>query len=247
MVQSYDKPPLKRSNIATMTSINASDWRSVARIIEHTLLRPEATPEQVKKLCGEARDHEFGVAMVNACHVELVRDCLRGSDTRVGVVAGFPLGATLSSVKVFEAAESVRLGAKEVDMVINVGALKSSDRGFVVSDIRGVAEAVHRENAKLKVIIETILLTEEEKVLACKLSEEAGADFVKTSTGFLGGVATVADVALMRKTVRIGVKASGGIRTAADAKTMIEAGADRLGTSSGVKIIRELRGEELHV
>jgi len=226
-----------------MTSIDFSDWRSVAKIIEQTLLRPEATPEQVTKLCEEAREYGFGVAMVNACHVELVRDCLHGTDTRVGVVAGFPLGATLGNVKTFEAIESIRLGAKEVDMVINVGALKSGDREFVYSDIRGMADAAHDEGAKLKVIIETILLTDEEKVLACKLSEEAGADFVKTSTGFLGGVATVADVALMRKTVKIGVKASGGIRTAADARAMVEAGADRLGTSSGVKIIRELRGE----
>jgi deoxyribose-phosphate aldolase len=244
MVQSYDKRSLKRSNIATMTSINFSDWRSVARIIEHTLLRPEATPEQVTRLCEEAREYGFGVAMVNAGYVELVRNCLRGSDTRVGVVAGFPLGATVSSVKTFEAVESIRLGAKEVDMVINIGALKSGDRDFVLSDIRAVAEAVHLEGAKLKVIIETILLTDDEKVIACKLSEEAGADFVKTSTGFLRGVATPADVALMRKAVKIGVKASGGIRTAADAKAMIDAGADRLGTSSGVKIIRELRGEE---
>lgn len=226
-----------------MSRINSSDWQSVARVIEHSLLRPEATPEQVKKLCDEARELGFGVAMVNSCYIDLVRSRLEGSSTKVGAVIGFPLGAVLTSVKVFEAAESIRLGAVEIDMVINVGELKAGNRDFVLSDIRSVAEAVHSRNALLKVIIETILLTEDEKLLACELSEKAGADFVKTSTGFLGGVATVADVALMRHAVKIGVKASGGIRNAADAKAMIEAGADRLGTSSGVKIIREMRGD----
>jgi deoxyribose-phosphate aldolase len=226
-----------------MSSVNSSDWRSVAGIIEHTLLRPEATPQQIKKLCDEASEYGFGVAMVNACYADLVRRSLAGTATKVGAVIGFPLGATLTSVKVFEATETIGLGAQEIDMVINVGELKGGNRDFVVSDIRGVAEAVHARNALLKVIIETILLTEEEKVRACELSEQAGADFVKTSTGFLGGVATVADVALMRRTVKIGVKASGGIRNAADAKAMIDAGADRLGTSSGVKIVREIRGE----
>ena len=226
-----------------MSRIKSQDWRSVARIIEHTLLKPEATPEQIRQLCNEAREYGFGVAMVNACYVDLVRRCLEGSETRVGTVIGFPLGATLTSVKVLEAAETIRLGAREVDMVINVGELKGGNRDFVLSDIRAVAEAAHAKNALLKVIIETILLSEDEKRVACELSERAGADFVKTSTGFLGGVATVADVALMRRTVKIGVKASGGIRSAADAKAMIEAGADRLGTSGGVKIIREMRSE----
>lgn len=215
----------------------------MARIIEHTLLKPEATPQQIRQLCTEARGYGFGVAMVNACYVDLVRRCLEGSETRVGTVIGFPLGATLTSVKVLEAAETIRLGAKEVDMVINIGELKGGNRDFVLSDIRAVAEASHAKNALLKVIIETILLSEDEKRIACELSEQAGADFVKTSTGFLGGVATVADVALMRRTVKIGIKASGGIRSDADAKAMIEAGADRLGTSSGVKIIREMRSD----
>lgn len=226
-----------------MSRINSRDWRSVARVIEHTLLKPEATPQQIRQLCAEAREYGFGVAMVNACYVDLVRQCLEGSETRVGTVIGFPLGATLTNVKVLEAAETIRLGAQEVDMVINVGELKGGNRDFVLSDIRAVAEAAHAKNALLKVIIETILLSEDEKRVACELSERAGADFVKTSTGFLGGVATVADVALMRRTVKVGVKASGGIRSAADAKAMIEAGADRLGTSGGVKIIREMRGE----
>ena len=226
-----------------MSRINSHDWREVARIIEHTLLKPEATPQQIRQLCSEAREYGFGVAMVNACYVDLVRSCLEGSGIKVGAVIGFPLGATLTRVKVFEAAETIELGAQEIDMVINIGELKSGNRDFVLSDIRAVAQAAHARKALLKVIIETILLSEDEKRIACELSEQAGADFVKTSTGFLGGVATVADVALMRRTVKIGVKASGGIRSAADAKAMIEAGADRLGTSSGVKIIREMRGE----
>jgi deoxyribose-phosphate aldolase len=219
----------------------APDCKGVARIIEHTLLRPEATPDQITKLCEEAREFGFGVAMVNACYVSLVASLLRGTSTKVGAVIGFPLGATLTSVKLFEANETIALGAAEIDMVINVGELKGGNRDYVLSDIRAVAEAVHTKNALLKVIIETILLSEDEKVLACQLSEKAGADFVKTSTGFLGGVATVSDVALMRRTVKIGVKASGGIRNASDALAMIQAGADRLGTSSGVKIIREMR------
>jgi deoxyribose-phosphate aldolase len=227
-----------------MSTQNSLSWQSVAQVIEHTLLRPEATPEQIKKLCVEAREFGFGVAMVNACYVDLVRRELDGSSTAVGAVIGFPLGATLTSVKVFETVETIKFGAKEVDMVINVGKLKGGNRDFVLSDIRAVAEAAHSRDALLKVIIETILLTEDEKKLASELTEQGGADFVKTSTGFLGGVATVADVALMRKAVKkIGVKASGGIRNAADAHAMIQAGANRLGTSSGVKIIREMRGE----
>jgi deoxyribose-phosphate aldolase len=179
--------------------------------------------------------------MVNPCYVALAASKLRGSNVKVGAVVGFPLGATLTNVKVFEAGEAMRLGAAEIDMVMNIGALKSGDREVVQSDIRAVAEIVHAHNALLKVILETILLTNDEKILACEISEKAGADFVKTSTGFLGGVATVEDVALMRRAVTIGVKASGGIRTAADARKMVEAGATRLGTSSGINIIRELQ------
>jgi len=222
---------------------SAADWRAVARRIEHTSLRPEATPAAIAELCAEAREYGFGVAMVNACHVASVRSLLEASSVKVGVVAGFPLGATLTGVKVFEAQEAIRLGAQEIDMVVNVGWLKAGARDLVGSDIRAVAGAVHARGALLKVIIETALLTDDEKRLACELSEWAGADFVKTSTGFLGGGATVADVALMRRSVKIGVKASGGIRSASDAIALLEAGADRLGTSSGVKIVRELRGE----
>ena len=181
--------------------------------------------------------------MVNACHVELASSHLRGSRVKVGAVVGFPLGATLTSVKRFETAETLSLGAREIDMVMNIGALKSGNREFVLSDIQAVAEVVHNQDALLKVILETVLLTNDEKLAACEISEKAGADFVKTSTGFLGGVATVEDVALMRRAVKIGLKASGGIRTASDARAMIAAGADRLGSSSGVSIVRELRNE----
>ena len=221
----------------------AQTWQGIASIIDHTLLRPEATPSQVIRLCQEAREFRFCSVMVNPCYVSLASSQLQGSDVKIGAVVGFPLGATLSSVKVFEAAETMKLGAREIDMVMNIGALKAGEREVVSADIRAVAEVVHAQKALLKVILETGLLTNDEKLLACELAEKAEADFVKTSTGFLGGVATVEDVALMRRAVKIGVKASGGIRTAADARAMIEAGANRLGTSSGVNIIRELRGE----
>src|SRR5450631_125075 len=221
----------------------AQTWQGVATIIDHTNLRPEATPDQIARLCDEAREFGFVSVMINPCYVELACSQLRGSDVTVGAVVGFPLGATLISVKVFEARESISQGAREIDMVMNIGALKAGDRTVVLADIRAVAEVVHTQGALLKVILETSLLTNEEKLLACELSEKAGADFVKTSTGFLGGVATVEDVALMRRAVKIGVKASGGIRTASDARAMIAAGADRLGSSSGVSIVRELRNE----
>lgn len=218
-------------------------WQGVAKIIDHTQLKPEATAGQIVKLCDEAREYGFGAVMLNPCYVELAHSRLQGSGVKVGTVIGFPLGATLASVKRFEAAEALELGAVEIDMVQNIGALKSGKRELVSSEIRALAELAHERGALLKVILEMGLLSDEEKVIACELSEKAGADFVKTSTGFLGGVATVEDVALMRRTVKIGVKASGGIRTAADAKAMIEAGAGRLGTSAGVNIIRELRNE----
>lgn len=217
------------------------DWRSVAKIIDHTLLKPEATADQVVCLCDEAREFGFGAVMVNSGYVELAASKLRGSDVKVGSVIGFPFGVMLTSVKVFEAGEAMRLGAREIDMVINIGALKSRNRELVHDDVAAVAGAVHGQKALLKVILETGLLTDDERRAACEISEKAGADFVKTSTGFLGGGATVEDVALMRRTVKIGVKASGGIRTAADARKMIEAGATRLGTSNGVAIVREMR------
>ena len=224
------------------TKTLAETWQGVASIIDHTNLRPEATPAQIVRLCEEAREFGFGAVMINPCHVALASSQLRGSAIKVGAVVGFPFGATLTSVKVFETKEALRLGAREIDMVINIGALKAGESDRVRSDIRALAELVHADGALLKVILEMGLLTQEEKVLACQLSESSGADFVKTSTGFLGGGATVEDVALMRRALTIGVKASGGIRTARDAKAMIHAGASRLGTSSGVAIIGELRG-----
>lgn len=218
-------------------------WQSVAAIIDHTNLRPEATPDQIVRLCEEAREFGFGAVMVNPCYVGLASSSLKNNGVKVGAVVGFPLGATLTSVKIFETKEALNLGAHEIDMVLNIGALKSGNHELVLSDISEVAAVVRERKALLKVILETGLLTNEEKLAACEISEQAGADFVKTSTGFLGGVATVEDVALMRRAVKIGVKASGGIRTASDARAMIEAGANRLGTSSGVKILRELRAQ----
>jgi deoxyribose-phosphate aldolase len=220
-----------------MTALSAEQ---LARYIDHTLLKPEASRDQILKLCREAVEHHFASVCVNPCWVRLCAEALRGSEVKVCTVIGFPLGATLSSVKAFEAEESIRQGAGEVDMVINIGALKSGDRQYVEDDIRAVVERAHALGALVKVIIETVLLTQEEKVLACRLSQAAGADFVKTSTGFAGGGATVEDVALMRQVVgdAMGVKAAGGIRTYADALRMIQAGANRLGTSAGVQIIQ---------
>lgn len=213
-------------------------------MIDHTNLRPEATREQIVRLCDEAREYLFAAVAVNPCYVALAHSRLEGSGVKVATVVGFPLGATLTSVKRFEAEGALRLGAGEIDMVLNIGALKSGDREVTLSDIRSVAEVTHAHGGLLKVILETGLLTDDEKKMACEISVEAKADFVKTSTGFLGGGATVADVALMRRIVgtAVGVKASGGIRTADDAKAMIAAGANRIGTSSGVSIIREMRG-----
>jgi deoxyribose-phosphate aldolase len=219
----------------------AQDPRSLAAIIDHTMLRPEATREQIVQLCAEAREHKFGAVVINPCYVPLAVSELRGQEVKVGAVIGFPFGATLTSVKIFEAMECIKLGAVEIDMVINLGFLKGGDKEGVLADIKAVTEAVHFRHGLLKVILETGLLTNDEKLLACQLVEKAGADFVKTSTGFLAGGATVEDVKLMRGTVSIGVKASGGIRSYGDAVAMIEAGADRLGTSSGVKIVTDMR------
>lgn len=219
-----------------------SSWRAVARLIDHTLLRPEATAAQVVQLCEEARHFRVAAVCVNPVHVALAAAKLRRTSVRVATVVGFPLGASLSATKRFEATEAIRRGATELDMVLNIGALKAGERKLVRDDIRAVTRTAHAAGVLVKVILETALLTEKEKVLACELALAAGADFVKTSTGFGGGGATVADVALMRRVVgnRAGVKASGGIRTAADVTAMIEAGASRIGASSSVAILREL-------
>lgn len=218
------------------------EWRAVAGVIDHTLLKPEATPAQVDKLCAEAVQYGFACAMVNTGHLARAVAALRGTPIKAGVTLGFPLGATLSSAKRFEAAEAVRLGADELDMVINVGALKAGERQLVENDMRAVVEVGHEAGAIVKVILETCLLTNDEKQVACELALGAGADFVKTSTGFASGGATVEDVALMRRVVgqRAGVKASGGIRSAADVAAMLKAGADRIGASAGVAIVKEL-------
>ena len=208
--------------------------------IDHTLLKPEATKEQVRTLCIEAKEYEFSSVCVNPFYTSLVSKELEGSEVKTCVVIGFPLGATASQVKTFEAETAVRAGAQEVDMVINIGALKDTDYDVVEEDIKAVVDAV-KGKALVKVIIETCLLTDEEKAKACELATKTGAHFVKTSTGFSTGGATLGDVALMRKTVgnKVGVKASGGIRDYKTALAMIEAGATRIGTSSGVKIMEE--------
>ena len=219
-------------------------WQAVAAMIDHANLRPEATPEQIVRLGREAIEFGFGEVMVNTCYLELAGSEIKGHRIKLASVVGFPFGACLTSVKEYETAEALRRGANEIDMVIQIGHLKGGDHRYVESDIRAIAGLVHGAGGLLKVIIEAGLLTESEKVTACQISEAAGADFVKTSTGFLGSGAKLDDVALMRRTVspKIGVKASGGIKTAAEALAMIEAGATRLGTSSGVKIVTELKG-----
>ena len=216
--------------------------RALAAVIDHTLLKPEATREQVLKLCAEAAEHRFACAMVNPAWVPTAYAALAGTDVPVGVVVGFPLGANLTSTKREEAAALVRLGARELDMVLNIGLLKSGENGLVQNDIRGVAEVVHEAGAILKVILETSLLSLEEKLRASELACLAGADFLKTSTGFSTGGATAADVALLRGVAggRCGVKASGGVRTLEDARAMLEAGANRIGASASVAIVQAL-------
>lgn len=213
----------------------------IARYIDHTILKPEATINQIKKLCQEALAYNFASVCINPTHVKLATELLQNSDVKVCTVVGFPLGANLTSTKVYETEQALNDGATEIDMVINIGALKSGDEKLVEQDIADVVAKTHQHGGICKVIIETALLTDEEKVKACQLSKKVGADFVKTSTGFSRSGATVEDVALMRQTVgpELGVKASGGIRTWLDAKNMIAAGANRLGVSAGVQIVEE--------
>jgi deoxyribose-phosphate aldolase len=224
--------------IASTLGVAPQD-QSVAPMIDHTILKPEATHDQIAQLCYEARKYQFASVCINPTNVKLCADLLEGSDVEVCTVVGFPLGATPTEVKVFEAQQAIHDGATEVDMVINVGALKSRDYELVEQDIAAIARVCHANNAILKVIIEAALLTDEEKVIACQLSKVAEADFVKTSTGFGPGGATPEDVALMRRVVgpTIGVKAAGGIRTREDAEKMIAAGANRIGASASVKIV----------
>jgi deoxyribose-phosphate aldolase len=226
-----------------MSSENfAVDWQQVARAIDHTLLKPEATRAAIEKLCREAIQYGFWSVCVQPCNVKPARAVLAGSGVKVASVMSFPHGANQTSAKRDEAAGLVAAGADELDMVINIGALKSGDADYVRQDIAAVTAVAHPAGALLKVIIETALLTDAEKKLACELAVAAGADFIKTSTGFNGGGATVADVRLMCVAVagRARVKASGGIRTAADAVAMLAAGAARLGTSGSIEIVRQL-------
>jgi deoxyribose-phosphate aldolase len=216
----------------------------LARYIDHTLLRPDAVVADIDKLCAEAAEFRFAAVCVNPTWVRRAADDLRDSDVGVASVVGFPFGATPTEIKVFEARRAIRDGAREIDMVINIGALKSGMQAQVREDIARVADACHEAGTLCKVIIETGLLTDEEKVIACRLAQQAKADFVKTSTGYAKGGATVFDVALMRETVgpKMGVKASGGIRTAEDVQDMIAAGATRIGASAGVKIVTGEKG-----
>jgi deoxyribose-phosphate aldolase len=213
----------------------------LAAYIDQTLLKPEATAAQVAQLCAEAREYGFAAVCVNPTHIEQVAQRLKGSAVAACTVVGFPLGANRPEVKAYEAEQALQLGASEIDMVINIGALKGGDFDLVQRDIRAVVQAckTHQPPALVKVILETCLLTDEEKVKACQLAQAGGADFVKTSTGFSTSGATPADVALMRRTVgpAMGVKAAGGVRSRAEAEALIAAGATRIGTSSGVKIV----------
>jgi deoxyribose-phosphate aldolase len=219
---------------------------NLARYIDHTLLKQQSTRDQIIQLCAEAKEYHFASVCVNPTHVPLCAELLQNSDVKVCTVIGFPLGANTTATKVFETADAIQNGAQEIDMVINIGALKSGDTTLVSNDIAAIAETAHNGSAILKVIIETCLLTDEEKITACQLAKQAGADFVKTSTGFSTAGATVEDVALMRKTVgpEIGVKAAGGVRNLEDAKKMIAAGATRLGASAGVQIMQGLSAKE---
>jgi len=215
--------------------------KPIASVIDHTLLKPEATHDLITQLCEEAREYGFAAVCVNPTNVKLAAELLKGSPVAVCTVIGFPLGATLPEVKAYEAQQTIHHGATEIDMVINIGALKSEDYELVERDIAAVARTCHDNGAICKVIIEAALLTEEEKITACQLAKKAGSDYVKTSTGFGPDGATVEDVTLMRRVIgpSMGIKAAGGIRTLETAKKMIEAGATRIGTSSSLKIVQE--------
>lgn len=210
---------------------------NIEKRIDHTMLKADSTRETIIRYCKEAKEHGFASVCVNTCHAALVSSELKGSGVATCCVVGFPLGAMITSAKAFEASEAVKAGAEEIDMVINIGAIKDKDWDFVRDDIKAVAEA--SKPAIVKVIIETCLLTDEEKIKACQLSEEAGAAFVKTSTGFSTGGASIEDIRLMKQTVgdRLQVKASGGIRTREFTEQLIEAGADRIGAGNGVILL----------
>jgi deoxyribose-phosphate aldolase len=215
----------------------------IAQLIDHTLLKPDATQDQIAQLCYEARKYGFATVCVNPTYVRLCAQLLQGSSVGICTVVGFPLGATPPEVKAYETQRALDDGATEIDMVINIGALKSQDYALVERDIATVARTCHAGGSLLKVIIEAALLTDDEKVKACELAKAAGADYVKTSTGFGPGGATVHDVELMRRTVgpEMGIKAAGGIRSLEDAQAMVAAGATRVGASAGVKIVQQAK------
>ena len=227
-----------------LTGAESEAAREVARYIDHTLLKPDATRDEILKVCEEGVRYGFASVCINPIWVREVACALRGSGVKVCTVIGFPLGSNAPDTKAYEARRAVFDGASELDMVINIGALKSGDHDLVSRDIRGVVEIAHEVGYICKVIIETALLSDDEKISACLIAKEAGADFVKTSTGFSSGGATAADVALMRRAVggQMGVKASGGVRDLKQAQEMIRAGATRIGASVGVKIIQEVAG-----
>ena len=230
---------------AAFTVTATSNWQALANVIDHTLLKPEATREQVENLCDEAIRYRFACAMVNPVWVPAAVSVLAGTGVPVGVVIGFPLGASLDSTLRQEAAALTRLGAKELDMVIPVGQLKSGNHQAVARTVRAAANVAHHHGAILKVILETCLLNVEEKLRGAEIAIQAGADFLKTSTGFSKAGATAADIALLRGVAggRCGVKASGGIRNLADVRAMLEAGANRIGASASVAIVREMGAE----
>ncbi len=226
--------------IAAGIGVGAEIDKEIARTIDHTLLKAEATPQEIETLCQEARTYGFASVCVNPCFVPQCRDLLKGSSVKVCTVIGFPLGTTTTEVKRAEAEQALQSGAQEIDMVINIGMLKAGNYDYVFYDINQVVLAAKKYKTLCKVIIETALLTDEEKIKACLISKNAKADFVKTSTGFSKGGATAGDVALMRYVVgsAMGVKASGGVRTTEEAKAMIASGADRIGASASVKIVK---------
>jgi deoxyribose-phosphate aldolase len=235
----FDHGSFDAAGFAAQTLAN---WQALAAVIDHTLLKPEATREQVESLCDEAIRYRFACAMVNPVWASTAVAMVAGTGVPVGVVIGFPLGASLGSTLRQEAEALIRMGVHELDMVLPIGKLKSGNHTAVEQTIRGTVEIAHANGALLKVILETCLLTVAEKLRAAELAIQAGADFLKTSTGFSSGGATTADVALLRGVAgaRCGVKASGGIRTLSDAKAMLEAGANRIGASASVAIVREL-------
>jgi len=241
---SFEPPETSTSPLVSPSAEPSAD--ELASLIDHTQLKPDATYEQIDTLCKEARQENFASVCVNACHVSRCAQLLDGSTVPVCTVVGFPLGATSTEAKVAETEQAIADGATEIDMVINIGALKSEDHIRVGKDVAAVAQASHKGGALLKVIIEAAMLSDEEKVKACQIAKLAGADFVKTSTGFGPGGATVEDVQLMRQVVgsEMGVKAAGGIHSYEEAKEMIAAGANRIGASAGVDLVQGAKEED---